>query len=149
MNPVMRPRRALVAQYVDDGDSYDTGVADEERVAAFGQQRNDDMRIPDITWKNAAEEQRVQLRDLRSKIKAQSQATKEANSTNKNQITQQCRNEKAEHQVETVAKAQRALASALDSSDSADKDPAVAQLGDIDHKMRSAFGFMTRTSIDD
>jgi hypothetical protein len=136
-------RQAQAIQQVNDGDSYDTGVADEERVGAFGQQRNDDMRIPDIMWKNATEEQWEQLRNLRSKIKAQSQETKEANSTNKNQITQQYRNEQVDHQV----KAQRTLASTLDSSGS--EDEAVAQLGDLENHMRSVFGFMARTSIDD
>jgi hypothetical protein len=93
-------------------------------------------------WKDATEEQREQLRDLRSKIKAQSQKTKEANSTTKNQVTLQYRNEQVDNQL----KEKRALASVLDSSDR--ENEAVAQLGDLENKMRSVFGFMARISKD-
>lgn len=99
------------------------------------------MRIPDLMWKYATTEQRDLLRDLHAKIKVQSQ------STNVQQIPHQYRHNqpgrgdpgRGDQNDVTPVKAQQAVATATDSSDSEDEDPTVAQFGDIEHRMRSLF----------
>jgi hypothetical protein len=45
-----------------------------ERMVAYGQQRSDDLHVPDVWWKGATEEEQEVLRQMRTKIKADSGA---------------------------------------------------------------------------
>jgi hypothetical protein len=107
---------------------------------AYGQQRSDDLRIPDAWWKGATEEEQEILRNMRTRIKARLQAhRKHPNGKPVLKLDRLIPKNKG------AVQAQQALAYSLeDDIDDDDEDQAVAQLGHIEAETRNVFGGMAR-----
>jgi hypothetical protein len=138
INPAMGPRRAQMVHNVDE---EDRNQPVEERTVAYGQQKNDDLRIPDAWWKGATEEEQETLRQMRTKIKARLQAKREypVNLRTGTSNQPQDGNHSKVH-------AQQATSTIFPEDSDDDEDSAVEQLGLIELKMRDVFGGMARTS---
>jgi hypothetical protein len=70
----MRPR---MTQAATQEENMHNNQLEDQRMAAYGQQMNDDLPVPDAWWKGATNEEQEILRQMRTRIKARSQAKKE------------------------------------------------------------------------
>jgi hypothetical protein len=126
---IMHPRRMqVVTQEGDDG----MVQGEDSRMAAYGQQRNNDLHVSDAFWKGATPEEQDVLRQLRTKIKARLQAKREYPER-----------PSTLRQDGDIMKAHANKAVAVyypEDTDDDDVDSAVEQLGIIENKMRSIFG---------
>jgi hypothetical protein len=141
IHPTLRPRRTQAA-FVEDRDT--TGQLMEERMVAYGQQRNEDLRVSDAWWKGATSEEQEILRQMRLKIKARLQAHNEHPSATSKPPLAQSQSSPLPQQYRSGKLAH--LAPVDEDDDSDIEDSAVAHLGEIEGQMRSVFGGMVKST---
>jgi hypothetical protein len=120
---------------------------DEDRIVAYGQQRKDDLRIPDTWWKGATEEEQEVLRQMRDKLKARLHAHREHPTAQQQQLPQQYRaGQHAQVENSVEASAHRLSTFLDDESGTEDEDSAVRQLGQLETQLQDVFGGVARIS---
>jgi hypothetical protein len=140
-HPTSRPRRVQGA--IQDG-VEEIRVPEEDRIVAYGQNRSDDLRIPDTWWRGATPEEQEVLRQMRIKIKARLQVHNEHPSATSKPPLAQSQSSPLPQQYRS-GKLVR-LTSVDEDDDSDIEDSAVAHLGEFEGQMRSVFGGMVKST---
>jgi hypothetical protein len=139
--PNSSSRRAQVTKVEDIESEEEPG---EDRMAAYGKQSNEGLRVTDMWWKAATPEEQDILKKMRTRIKARIQSTNEFQGNGRTNLNHSATEEKA-----IKAHAQRAVATRDPEEDDSDDDSAVAQMHDIETRMRDMFGGMARMEESD